>query len=163
MNLVERCHLAGLRLAIAESLTGGQVCAAIVDFPGASRVFLGGVISYQDAIKVQMLGVNQSLIQQQGAVDPEVVAQMAHGVRQRLSQKASESFEKTIGLATTGVAGPESIGLRLPGTVYIGLSSELGEKVFAFHFDGDRSEVRARATEAAIAALGDEIQLVSGL
>lgn len=89
----------GWTLAVAESLTGGAVCARLVDVPGASRVLRGGVTAYATDLKASLLGVDDELLAARGAVDPDVAAAMAAGVRERLGAD--------VGLATTGVAGPD--------------------------------------------------------
>jgi nicotinamide-nucleotide amidase len=78
----------GLHLAVAESLTGGLLTSAFVDIPGASKVFLGSIVAYQTELKHQLLGVSRPLLQEQGAVDAEVVAQMASGIRVKLANKS---------------------------------------------------------------------------
>ena len=90
---------AGLSLAVAESLTGGLLAATLVDVPGASAVFRGGVIAYATDVKATLLGVDPALLAERGPVDPQVAAQMATGVRVRLGAD--------VGVSTTGVAGPD--------------------------------------------------------
>ena len=90
----------GETLATAESLTGGQLSARLTDVPGASRCFVGGVVSYATRVKVSLLGVPAEVVEEYGVVSEECAAAMAHGVRDRLAA--------TYGLATTGVAGPDS-------------------------------------------------------
>jgi nicotinamide-nucleotide amidase len=96
-----------LKLAVAESLTGGLLAGAITEVSGASKVFLGSITAYQSVLKQQLLGVSGQLLENQGAVDPEVVAQMATGVRRKLSKCCGLDETKVIGIATTGVAGPD--------------------------------------------------------
>lgn len=88
----------GQTAAVAESLTGGLLAAAFTSVPGASAVFRGGVVAYASDLKAAILGVPADLLERRGAVDPEVAAEMAAGVRSRLAA--------TVGAATTGVAGP---------------------------------------------------------
>ena len=86
-------------IAVAESLTGGLLAAALTDVPGASAVFRGGVVAYATELKAVLLGVDRALLAAQGAVSAEVAGAMATGVRDRLGA--------TVGAATTGVAGPD--------------------------------------------------------
>ena len=147
----------GLHLAFAESLTAGMVCARLADVPGASSVLLGGITAYQDQIKSQLLGVSPALLQMQSAVDPEVAAQLAEGVRAKFAFAMQVSSDEVIGLSTTGVAGPDPVGHHQPGEVYIGLSSRAGTKVFAEQFAGGRAEIREASLERALAILREEI------
>jgi nicotinamide-nucleotide amidase len=104
----------GQTAAVAESLTGGLLAAALTSVPGASAVFRGGVVAYAPDLKAAILGVPADLLERCGAVDPEVAAEMAAGVRSRLAA--------TIGAATTGVAGPAPSDGKPVGTVYIAVS-----------------------------------------
>lgn len=147
----------GLRLAIAESLTGGALSAEFVSVPGASEVLLGAVVAYQSELKHEMLGVSKSLLDSSGPIDPQVAAQMAGGVRSKLASKTGTDENAVIGIATTGVAGPDAQGGAEPGTVFIAISAAapIGELVFAHQFSGERNEVRAQAVAQAVAALGE--------
>ncbi|MGE5287686.1 MAG: CinA family protein, partial [Micromonosporaceae bacterium] len=98
-------------LAVAESLTGGLLCAALTDVPGASAVVRGGVVAYATDLKAVLLGVPRPLLNRHGPVHPDVAAAMAEGVRLRLSAGFS--------VATTGVAGPEPQDGKPVGTVHI--------------------------------------------
>lgn len=129
----------GFTVAVAESLTGGLLAAAITSVPGASVVFRGSVTAYATEIKASVLGVDADLLAREGAVHPEVARQMADGVR-RL-------FGATLGLATTGVAGPTEQDGKPVGLVYVGYSSaESGSTPSAeeLHLNGDREAVRAQ-------------------
>jgi nicotinamide-nucleotide amidase len=153
--LVAALEKAGLHLAIAESLTGGLLTSAFVSVPGASKVLLGGIVAYQTELKHQLLGVSRSLLQEQGAVDPEVVAQMAAGVRVKLAVKAGVAESKVIGLATTGVAGPEIQDGKPVGMVFIGISGPTGDFVYPIQLSGSRDVIREAAVVSAIEALGE--------
>lgn len=155
--IVEKALRASLKLCFAESLTAGALCAAVVDTPGASEVVLGGINSYQDEIKQHMLGVSGQLIHQQSAVDPEVAAQMADGVRSRFALAMAIDDKKVIGISTTGVAGPDPVGQKRPGEVYIGISSANGVSVFAERFEGDRTQVREATVARALELIREEI------
>ena len=147
----------GLMIATAESLTAGDLAARIADTPGASKVLAGGVVSYQDQIKSQLLGVSAQLIATSSAVDPEVAIQMAVGVREKVSTAIGIDRALMIGISTTGVAGPDPVGSKPVGEVYIGLSAPSGDKVFVFHFSGSRSEIRTATVTKAFEILGEEI------
>ncbi|WP_426595308.1 CinA family protein [Cellulomonas sp. McL0617] len=133
----------GWTIAVAESLTGGLVCAALVDVPGASVSLRGGVVSYATDLKGSLLGVDAELLVARGAVDPEVARQMAVGVRERLGAD--------VGLATTGVAGPDPQDGQPPGTVHVAIATPLGVSVRSVRLPGDRAVVRAGAVDAVLA------------
>ena len=146
--VVERLRAAGETLAVAESLTGGLLAARLVDVPGASAVLRGAVVAYATDLKHTLLGVDAELLEREGAVHPDVAAQMAAGVRARLGA--------TWGLATTGVAGPDPQDGRSPGTVYVALagpSAPDGAGGTALRLVGDRAQVRAATVDAALALL----------
>lgn len=141
----------GLRLAVAESLTGGLLASEFVAVPGSSRVFSGGVVAYDTALKRSVLGVDAELLRARGPVDAEVARQMARGVRRAC---AVDGREADIGIATTGVAGPEpdpQTG-QPPGTVWVAVSGPKGDH--ATLLDGlsglDRVGVRLATVRAAI-------------
>ena len=98
--LLSSAESRGLTVAVAESLTGGDVVSALVSVPGASTVVVGGVVAYATRIKAQVLGVDERRLERTGPVDGEVAEQMASGV--------AALMETDLGLATTGVAGPRS-------------------------------------------------------
>jgi nicotinamide-nucleotide amidase len=147
----------GFKLAVAESLTGGALTSAFVDVPGASDVLLGGIVAYSTSLKHELLGVSRSLLEQQGAVDPEVAAQMAGGVRTKLAAKAGVDEALVVGLSTTGVAGPDSQDGKPVGTVYIGISLSGSESVLAELFSGDRAEIRRATVISAIEGLHQQL------
>ncbi len=147
----------GLHIATAESLTAGLISAKLAEVPGASKVLLGGIVSYQDQVKSQLLGVSPGLLQMQSAVDPEVAAQLAEGVRAKFAFAMQLEQRLVIGLSATGVAGPDSVGQHDPGEVYLGLSSERGTKVFAERFGGTRGALRAKPVDRAIQLLREEL------
>ena len=154
-SLLDALEQQGLSLAIAESLTGGLLSSTFVEVPGASRVLLGSIVAYHSDLKNQLLGVSRALIQEQGAVDPEVVAQMAAGVRTKLANATGKDVEQVVGLATTGVAGPDAQNGKPVGTVFVGISAHFGDYVYPFEFAGDRQTIRAAAVVAAIDSLGE--------
>ena len=127
----------GVTLAIAESLTGGQVASSLVEVPGASRVLVGAVVAYATRIKAQVLGVDAAHLELTGLVDRDVALQMAHGVRRLLGAD--------LGLATTGVAGPGPADGHPAGTVHVAVVAPWGQRHRELHLSGDRSQIR-RAT-----------------
>ncbi len=141
-SVVEVLASRGLTIAVAESLTGGAVTAALVDVPGASRVLRGGVVAYATDLKATLLGVDPALLAERGAVDPEVARAMALGVRSRLAAD--------VGVATTGVAGPDGQDGRSPGVVHVAALGPGGERVSSVRFAGDRAAVRQAACELAL-------------
>ncbi|QYH36451.1 CinA family protein [Salinibacterium sp. M195] len=141
-------------LALAESLTGGLLCASLVAVPGASVVLNGAVVAYNTAIKHQVLGVDASLLAIHGTVHPDVAAHMATGARDVLGVGEQQA---TYGLATTGVAGPEAHEGKDPGTVYVGFAATNFVVARAFAFDGDRAAVRRQAVHAALECLHEHL------
>jgi nicotinamide-nucleotide amidase len=135
----------GLTVATGESLTAGMLAAMLADTPGASGMLQGGVVSYQNAVKVNVLGVPRELLDAVGSVDGQVAAAMAAGARRICSAD--------IGVSTTGVAGPEPHGGKAVGTVFIGLATADGSTSYGYAFEGSRPEIRALACAAALERL----------
>ena len=130
----------GLTLAAAESCTGGLIAKRMTDLPGASGVFCGGVVSYTNAVKANVLGVGQALLDEYGAVSEPVAREMAEGVRRITGAD--------LGVSVTGVAGPDTDDRGNPvGTVFIGLATPEGTLCRAFAF-GKRSRARIRGHAA---------------
>jgi nicotinamide-nucleotide amidase len=148
---------AGLSIAIAESITGGALASALIGVDGASEVVLGGIVAYQDRIKEQLLGVSPALIANQSAVDAEVAAQMAEGVRERLSKAAGKDSSYVIGVATTGVAGPSDASGRKPGEVFIAISSSQGVTVYSESLEGSRNQIRMLTLDRTIEILRERL------
>ena len=131
------------RLVVAESCTGGLVSGRITAVPGASDVFIGGVVAYDNVVKSGTLGVRPELLDKHGAVSEEVVRAMAEGMQRQFAVDAA--------LAITGIAGPTGGTAEKPvGTVW--LAARYGAEVRALKriFPGDRGEIRARAAQAAL-------------
>jgi nicotinamide-nucleotide amidase len=159
-GLVARLTRAGSTVAVAESLTGGLLCARLVDVPGASAVVRGGVVAYATELKAVLLGVDAGLLAERGPVDPDVALAMAAGVRARLAADW--------GVATTGVAGPEPQDGVPPGTVYVavcgpggGPGSPAGApdgQVRRLVLAGDRAAVREGTVAAALALLAERLE-----
>jgi nicotinamide-nucleotide amidase len=132
-----------LKLAVAESCTGGLICRRITNTPGSSAYLLGGVVSYADSLKTIFLGVSPDLLQSHGAVSREVAEAMAVGVR--------EKSRADIGLAVTGIAGPDGGSEEKPvGTVYIAIATSNENWVTKFHFHGDRNQIREISAQSGL-------------
>ncbi|HKY24655.1 MAG TPA: CinA family nicotinamide mononucleotide deamidase-related protein [Gaiella sp.] len=141
--VLELCRARKLRLATAESCTGGLVAVRLTDVPGSSDVVLGGVVAYANEVKVAELGVPAELLEEHGAVSGEVAAAMAAGVRTRLGAE--------VGIGVTGVAGPGGGSEEKPvGLVHFHVSAPDGEVGRELSLPGDRDTIRARATVASL-------------
>ena len=125
----------GLTLALAESCTGGLISKRITDVPGSSAFFLGSAVTYSNSAKVRMLGVSDDILNSCGAVSPECATAMARGIR--------GEFESYLGLAVTGIAGPDGGTEEKPvGTVFISLVTPDDFQTLRFQFNGSRNEIR---------------------
>lgn len=139
-----------LTLATCESLTGGGIAVAVTDIPGASKVFRGGLITYQNDLKVKLAGVAQRHLQVHGAVTEQTAVEMASG--------ALTSCGADIGLACSGVAGPDPVGDVAPGVVWLAMVMDHPRPhgaVFTWRLDldGDRAAIRSKTIDAAIELL----------
>ena len=145
-KLVALLSARGLTCATAESCTGGGVGSAITAVPGSSAVFAGGVISYSNDVKREVLGVSEQDLQTVGAVSPQVAAQMAEGARRLLKTDLAVSL--------TGIAGPDGGSEEKPvGLVWFGLATRDGVRTEKCIFRGDRAQVRAQAVTHALGML----------
>jgi len=141
--VLDLCRARGFTLGAAESCTGGLVAARITDVAGSSDVFRGSVVAYADDVKESELGVTGELLERHGAVSPEVAQAMARGVRERLGAD--------VGVAVTGIAGPDGGTEEKPvGLVLLHAAGPDGEKARRIELPGDREMVRGRATAAAL-------------
>jgi nicotinamide-nucleotide amidase len=144
---------ASLTVASAESLTGGLVTATLTDVPGASTVVRGGVISYATDLKAQVLGVDGQLLAEGGAVQAEVARQMAVGVCRLCSSD--------LGVATTGVAGPDAQDGHAVGTVFVAVArrGQAPEQVEVrpLVLLGDRQQIRRQTVAAALGLLTEVV------
>ena len=133
----------GVTLGTAESLTAGLIAATIADISGASKVLMGGIVSYDPRVKHELLGVSQAVIDGVGVVSEPCARQMADGARNAL--------KVTVAVSATGVAGPTGGTPEAPvGTVYIGCSSPNGTRVERCLFSGDRQAVREQGAKAPV-------------
>ena len=143
-------------LVTAESCTGGLIGHRLTEVPGASDYFLGGVVSYSNDAKCDLLRVPAEVLARHGAVSPETARDMARGVR--------EVFHAAIGLAVTGIAGPSGGSPEKPvGTVYIGLATDQGEEVWHYQFHGNRAEIKTLTAETALDRLRRELKKLSAV
>lgn len=124
-------------VAVAESLTGGLLTAALTATPGASVTVRGGLVVYATELKAALAGVPAELLARRGAVDPDVALALARGARVRLGA--------TYGLGVTGVAGPDPQDGKAVGTVFLALAGPRGETVAERNLPGDRGAIRAAA------------------
>ena len=145
--LIDRLAQLGWTVAVAESLTGGLVVSTLVEVPGASRVVRGGVVAYATDVKQNLLGVDAALLEAHGAVHPRVARQMARGVRDVLGVGGVPA---DVGIATTGVAGPDRQDGQPVGTVHIAVSTPLGTRVDSLVIQGDRDRIRRESMHIAL-------------
>ncbi|RPF22095.1 CinA family protein [Myceligenerans xiligouense] len=141
-RLLGRLGARGWTLGVAESLTGGGVTSVLVSVPGASAVLRGGVVAYATDLKSGLLGVDGGLLAARGAVDPDVASQMAAGVRRATGAD--------VGLATTGVAGPDPQDGQAPGRVYVAVSAPGTDRVRRIDLTGTRPDIIAGATSGVL-------------
>jgi len=155
-QLIELLRQRSLTVAVAESLTGGLLSASIVDVPGASDVFRGGVVAYSPDVKHHLLAVDGELLEDRGAVNGTTAGQMALGVRRVLGAD--------VGIATTGVAGPDpAYGLE-PGTVFVACSwAKDTPAIRALRVEGDRAQVRLLTVTRALELADATIRQTEGI
>ncbi len=141
--VVDMCRERGVHIAVGESCTGGLVGARLTAVPGSSAVFVGGVVAYDDRVKVDLLGVDRDTLAQNGAVSESIVRQLASGARER--------FGTEIGIGVSGIAGPGGGTAAKPvGTVWVAVDVQGTTKASVRGYPGDREEIRHRAAQAAL-------------
>ncbi|HEX6536400.1 MAG TPA: competence/damage-inducible protein A [Gemmatimonadaceae bacterium] len=141
--VLDACRAGGVRVATAESCTGGMLGARLTAIAGSSDVYVGGVVAYDNSIKERLLGVDARLLREHGAVSEPVALAMARGARERTGAE--------IAISITGVAGPGGGSAEKPvGTVWIAVVAPAGERASRRVFPGDREEIRRRATQGAL-------------
>ncbi|MGW4234168.1 CinA family protein [Streptomyces sp. NPDC004980] len=149
-GVLRRLGERGETLAVAESLTGGLVAAELTSVPGASQSFRGSVTAYATPLKRDLLGVEGSLLDERGAVDPDVALAMAAGVRRNLGADW--------GVSTTGVAGPDAQDGKAVGTVYVAVSGPGGvQKVAELRLNGGRADIRKESVRSVLELLSGEL------
>jgi nicotinamide-nucleotide amidase len=145
----ERLRAAEATVAVAESLTGGRLCAALTETPGASATMRGGLVVYATDLKASLAGVDAALLAERGAVDPQVAAALADGARTRLAA--------TYGIGVTGVAGPDPQDGREVGTVFAAVAGPAGVTGGAWAFHGDRAAIQAAAVTGCLRLLAEAL------
>lgn len=144
--VIENLRINGLTLATAESCTGGNIARVVTSEAGASEVYTGGVVSYDNSVKTGVLGVDPAVLEQHGAVSGQVVEQMAEGVCRVLGTSCS--------VATSGIAGPGGGTVDKPvGMVWIAVKTRRGVHSKCFKFRGKRGDIIRSASTAALLML----------
>lgn len=150
-NLVALLKAEKLTLATAESCTGGLIAQLITDIPGSSEVFVGGIVSYRNAMKTKWLGVSQETLEKFGAVSEATVSAMLDGI---LKATGAE-----LAIAVSGIAGPTGGTREKPvGTVYIGVAFHVQKVISKYLFPGSRADVRMASARTAAEMLIDIIR-----
>jgi PncC family amidohydrolase len=150
-SLHDLCVSKRVSVAVAESCTSGLIASKLTLKSGSSTFFKGGIIAYQNDIKIEILGVDEQAILEYTEVSAEVVRQMAEGAR--------NFFSVDYSIATSGYAGPSGGTNNNPiGTVFIAISSSSGVNVERFVFSGDRQSVVNQASEKSLGLLYDAIK-----
>ncbi|WP_084040309.1 CinA family protein [Demequina sp. NBRC 110053] len=149
VEVVDAAVAAGVTVATAESLTGGALCGALVDVPGASATVLGGVVAYQAQVKVAVLGVAAEVMRDRGVVSEETAIAMARGV--------CDVTGAELGVSTTGAAGPDAHDGAAAGTVCIAVWVDGAARSRTLVLPGDRAVVRAGAVTAALALVAEAL------
>lgn len=141
--LIEQLIKAGKTLATAESCTGGLIGKLLTDVSGSSAAYLGGIISYSNEVKHNVLGVAQELFDTCGAVSEQVAKAMAEGTKRVIGAD--------LAVSVTGIAGPKSDNTNKPvGLVYIGVTDGVTTEVQEYHFSGDRETIRNTTAQTAL-------------
>jgi nicotinamide-nucleotide amidase len=143
-DVVKRLKRKKMTLATAESITGGGLGAAITSVPGASDVFLGGLITYSDQSKTKFLEIAKRILTKHTAVSEEVAIAMA--------QSARKQFGTDYAIATTGVAGPGKAYGQKAGTVWVAIDSKKGPVTLCLALSGTREDIRHATIQSALAA-----------
>lgn len=143
--VVKRLQKLNKTLSVAESITAGGIANQITQVPGASKVFIGGVIAYSDESKVSQLAISKSDIKKFTSVSEQVAIEMAKSVRKK--------FKTDIAISTTGVAGPGKAYGQKAGTVWIGISTQKESFAVSLLLSGDREMIRHATITSALAAL----------
>ncbi len=140
-----------LKIAFAESCTGGLCSHRITNVPGSSQVFLGGVVSYDNAVKTSFLGVREETLRTHGAVSEACAREMARGLRERTGAD--------IAVSLTGIAGPGGGSAEKPvGTLWVGVATVDGDQARIFTFKGDRESLKTRFSQAGLFLLHDSLR-----
>jgi nicotinamide-nucleotide amidase len=135
----------GVTLSVAESVTAGGLAHELTKIPGASKVFLGGLIAYNDEVKISELKISKAELKNHTAVSEEIAIAMAQGVRVK--------FKTDYAISTTGVAGPGQAYGQKAGTAWVGVASKKESFAVALALSGDRESIRHAIITSALAAL----------
>lgn len=151
-GLLARLRARGESVALAESLTGGLLCDALVEVPGASDVVVGGVVAYSAQVKQSVLGVSPEVLSRTGTISAETAGAMARGARRALGA--------TWAVATTGIAGPRPAEGHPVGTAFVAVAgpdadadAEEATRSQALHLRGTREQIRRGCVDAALMLL----------
>lgn len=148
------CRERGIRLATAESCTGGMIGATLTALAGVSDVFEGGIMAYQNRVKAHLLGVDETILREAGAVSEACARAMAQG--------AQRALQCELAIAVTGIAGPGGGTIEKPvGLVYIAVAYAAETLVERCLFKGDRQAVRQQTVEKALALTRECLKKVS--
>lgn len=149
-QIVAQLTQKNLTIATAESLTAGMLSSAIADVPGASAVLQGGIVAYNNTVKHRLLDVSADTLASRGAVDAETAREMARGARER--------FNADLGIATTGVAGPDPSEGKAVGIVFIALASAEETSAKLLRFDGSRDHIRRSSVAASLQLVAEWLE-----
>jgi len=150
LKIIQTLQAQGSSVATAESCTGGLIGAGLTSIPGSSRCYRGGIIAYDNRVKIQQLGVSPDDLNRYGAVSEEVVRAMALGV--------CKALDTNWALATSGIAGPDGGTLEKPvGTVWMAIASPAGCEAFCQIFPGERNEIRNASVHTIVSTFLDRL------
>lgn len=155
-SILETLRANGKKLIFAESITGGLLADAFISVPGASDVVLGSEVTYASELKVALLGVDEEVLAEKGAVSAEVATQMAQGVCAVGQGSLELNPGDVIAVATTGNAGPDGNPV---GQVFVALFDGKRAKVTELAISGSRNEIREQSLQAAISLLREHLGL----
>lgn len=155
-GILDALRASGKKLIFAESVTGGLLADAFISIPGASDVVLGSEVTYSSELKVALLGVDEDILAEKGAVSAEVATQMAQGVCAVGQGSLELEPDDVIALSTTGNAGPDG---KPVGQVFVALFDGKKSKVRELALEGSRTEIREQSVEAAISLLREHLGL----
>ena len=154
--ILDSLRASGKKLIFAESITGGLLVDAFISVPGASDVVLGSEVTYSSELKVVLLGVDESVLAEKGAVSPEVAIAMAQGVCAVGQASLDLMAGQVVAVSTTGNAGPDGDPV---GLIYVGIFDGKKSKVHKLQLTGTRMEIRQRAAASAVSLLREHLGL----
>lgn len=157
-HVISVCADRGIRLVLAESITGGLAASSLVAVPGASAVLLAAVVAYHDAAKHQLLGVPSMTLVTYGAVSSQTAEAMALGAKSLIKEAEGLRSGQIYGIATTGVAGPDLQEGKPVGQVHLGFALDGVAESFSLQLFGSRDEIRLQATVALFQTLLEQME-----